>query len=1450
MSNTRQTILASRLAAMILALTLVVGLTAPALMLPRAQAAPSAPPPLPCTQGNHNGCTELSPVPPEDTASVPPNIVLMLDDSGSMNWDYMPDWGYLVRNSNQGARDWRNNSLYYNPTFNFTDTASTAGYQPPPKADGSSYLPSPGLTNAYNDGFLDATAKNVTAYSSSNPGGQNLTYYTAFNTNTKTDVGPATHYCANNYHDDGTQCVPNSLTPPTSNKSWQCPNPPGGSLDTTTSPYTCHKQVGETWVVLGKAVYQCPANYTWSDSQNKCIGPVPQSVAWSWKCPNPPGGTATWVGAEVRCIITDTTSIKVFTIDVPQFNARTGAFSSYLDYYIAAGTDCSNIPAANQPRCVNEDDTTGKFPDGTISGPPGVPVGQNVANWFSYYRTRLLFAKTGLMQAFINLDPKYRFGFASINANGVSNIPSSPEAPYGFNNYYSGFPGGGSSSNKLAVVQPFGDGSSDTQKAKFWNWIAKESASNGTPLRKALQAVGEYYKTDQPWSTMPGDPGYGPGSNTKFACRASYTILTTDGFWNGADPSGIGYAAGSDGAVWSVPSGNLSQYKAVPPFSGGRVGGSVPSLADVATYYWENDLRTDIGNEVAASTSDPASWQHMTTFTIGLGFTPTGIQPAGTTIQQIFGWAHAVDAGTSPNPTPADFSWPTPSSNNISNIADLAHAAVNGHGDFFNVTKPADLADAFGKLLADIGARTIPPTPSAVNASVLSLGALSFSTGYDTGKWIGTFQAVTLKTDGTTGQVLWKAGDNLNADFHTATGYTNRNVYTGAYDSTKPAPFSAFKFSAANKASLDATETAGLGDPLYAAGDDKIENRINYLLGDPTYEGTLYRTRDSILGAIIRSEPVYVAGATGNYYSTWPNFGGDTPPENASGAQSYDAFVAQASIRAGMVYVGANDGMLHAFTAPVPKCSGTPDADGNCPATAYTFPTGSNPGHEAWAFIPRAVYANLGNLTNAADFQFRPTADATPMTRDVFFSQGTRTPDNQWHTILVGGVGLGGRGAYALDVTNPTSFSASSVLWEFDADMTPAPDCFASYGNCKATDLGYTLSKPNIGRLRYNNKWAVLVPNGYFPDCTTPDMPTGTAAACQAIAAQAPMDGGKPYSALFVLDAETGKMIAELKTPTGISGVTSFGLATPVLGDYENDRVDDVAFAGDVQGNLWRFDLSYASVANWTVTLVYKGAGSGGIQGLQPITSMPRLFPDPTTNRFMVVFGTGKFLGIGDNSDNTVQAVYGVRDVVGKTWTQSDLARQYLHETIAAAMLPDGTTPNPNAGATLRCVTGGASDTCDAPTPANTVPAGSGGWFMNLYTTTSDGTRNDAGERVVVTPAAIFSSNTAVIGTLITGSQTTDACNPSTQGSILALNALSGGSGGVSSLGGGGIAGGRIDNAHTSGSLALVSAQGGGRYLVPGTALSGVSGLAGKKPIGGDQPVWRRRSWQEINQNQ
>src|SRR5699024_7350780 len=220
------------------------------------------------------------------------------------------------------------------------------------------------------------------------------------------------------------------------------------------------------------------------------------------------------------------------------------------------------------------------------------------------------------------------------------------------------------------------------------------------------------------------------------------------------------------------------------------------------------------------------------------------------------------------------------------------------------------------------------------------------------------------------------------------------------------------------------------------------------------------------------------------------------------------------------------------------------------------------------AFVPRSLYANLGNLTSKTEFRYRPTVDATPVSRDIFFRS------KQWHTILVGGVGLGGRGVYALDITRQDKSNLVAddlVMWEFDADMTVKSSCHANYGECKATDLGYTVSQPNIGRLA-NGRWVVVVPNGYFPDCTQPDTPThepeqGQKLACKAIASQAPKDEkDKPYSALFVLDAETGEMLAELKTPTDITGVTSFGLGSVVLGDYNNDQIDDVAYAGDLQG--------------------------------------------------------------------------------------------------------------------------------------------------------------------------------------------------------------------------------------------------------------------------------------------
>lgn len=873
------------------------------------------------------------------------------------------------------------------------------------------------------------------------------------------------------------------------------------------------------------------------------------------------------------------------------------------------------------------------------------------------------------------------------------------------------------------------------------------------------------------------------------------------------------------------------------------------SLADVAAYYWKNDLQPDTPNLVTATSEDPAFWQHMTTFTLGLGFAPTGIQPDGTSMKDIFAWAHNGDADKI-----ANFSWPrilggiSGGGGTQSTVTDLAHAAVTGHGNFFSAKTPEDLKASLSKAIARINANNVPPTPSSVNVSVATVGALTFSTGYNTGNWSGTLQAVTLKSDGTIGDTVWDATAQLDGR-----GYSGRQVFTDTYsgDCTAPAsgsstsgsggttpPTITFKsglvFAADSSGAMDCTEIAGLSTPAIAGGDDTLDNRINYLRGDRSNEGTTYRTREHVLGAIIHSQPVYVSYPSGNYYDIWPS---DSPEAKAAkNGNSYSKFVTDHAKRPGTVYVGANDGMLHAFAAPAPQCTTGTSGKKTCDV--------GNGGMERWAFVPRAVYANLGNLTDAADFHYRPTVDASPVTRDVFFSEDD---ESGWHTILAGGVGLGGRGVYALDITRPRNFTVDDVLWEFDSDMTiDTSSCYASYGTCKASDLGYTVPQLNIGRL-HDGHWVVLVPNGYFPDCTMPDTPThepeqGNKTRCKTIAAQAPKDAdGKPYSALFVLDAQTGKVLAELKTPTDIGGVTSYGLGPAAMGDYNSDQISDVAYAGDLEGNLWRFDLSSPNPSNWTVTLAYKGKMDDGKQGVQPITTMPRLFPDPATNRFMVVFGTGKYLGTGDNTtDIPVQSVYGIRDELDAsgnpvTATHDDLQKQDLkEETIKTGEL---------AGATARTLTD------------NSVDSDKLGWYFDLKTTTTDGAGvwSDPGERVVVMPGAIYSTNTIVISTLIPSNN--NYCDPSATGAIMFVSATNGGPGsGVSMLGGWPYVGVRVSHVRTSGTLPLVSAMGGGKVYLPGTHIllgAGNGGGSGSPPpLAGDTPVWRRRSWSMLNTQQ
>lgn len=693
-------------------------------------------------------------------------------------------------------------------------------------------------------------------------------------------------------------------------------------------------------------------------------------------------------------------------------------------------------------------------------------------------------------------------------------------------------------------------------------------------------------------------------------------------------------------------------------------------------------------------------------------------------------------------------------------------------------------------------------TVLGVNTGVLATGALAFEGGYDPTDWSGRMRATVINDDGTLWPVLWDAGSLLTNASATPPG--RRTILTiGANLGMSFEPDSHF----------DAAEVNGLMTPApNDAAADSLAVRVGYLRGDRAGEAAgVMRKRTSLLGAILDAQAVYVGPPTGNYADVWPTkIQGISiaPPEAAPDAQPYDAFVAANTERPPAVYIAANDGMLHAFYAPVPRCV-MYSQDNQC--TRYD--PGTDAGKEIFAFVPRGVYGNLGNLTGAGVFRFAPTVDATPVVRDAFFSEhGERA----WHTLLVGGLRLGGRGVYALDVTRAASASEATpqrtVLWEFDADALPGTTPSGNAYN--PADLGYTYGQPAIARLA-NGRWAVLTPGGYFPDCSKPDKP----AHCEAAAKTAPAD----FSALFVLDAQTGEVIAELKTPTDITGVVSYGLSSPVLGDYDNDQIDDVAFAGDLAGNLWRFDLSSPDPAQWKATLAYQPPE----QGAQPITVMPRLFPDPATHRFMVVFGTGKYLGEGDVSDDVpVQAVYGVRDGVDSRGHPVTV----LRESLQAQMLTETTVSDPAspyAGTTLRSLS------------ANPVAATAGGWYFNLDT--------QGGERVVVTPTALFNTNSLLVSTLIPrrGAGASDGL----EGSVMAVDALTGGPGNALLYStGASYIGGLIDRPRTGGMVPATTAVGGGKLLLPGMSLKGKhGGLA--LPLSFSSPMWRRRSWSVLSQD-
>lgn len=849
----------------------------------------------------------------------------------------------------------------------------------------------------------------------------------------------------------------------------------------------------------------------------------------------------------------------------------------------------------------------------------------NFANWHAYYRTRMQMMKTAAGRAFIPLDDRYRVGFITINPMSSSTV----------------------SSGKYLKIDDF----TIAHKTNWYNKFYAQASNSGTPLREALARVGRHFagKTDGINNGMTPDP-------MQYSCQPNFNILTTDGYWNGNAGVQLNGSSGI-GNQDNVDSGYTSRslYGA---YDGG-VSGASDTLADVAAYYYKTDLRptgsTNANGDLVDENNVPTrtlsgdlnTQQHMTTFTVGL---VDGLMTYRSDYYSVaegdFYKIKTASSGCSW--TSGVCNWPLPVHDTASALDDLWHAAVNGFGRYYNASNPVALSNGLQDALSEMG--TVDGAASAAATSspnVTNTDNSIFSTTYRTAKWDGEIKRQSIKMDGSINSTVeWAASALLDAKVQAASD--TRTIYTfDAGATNKLKPFQWANLTTAERAYFTGKgvllhQYSNLGTTEQGIANDG-ENLVRYLRGQTGNEMSgatgSFRDRDHVLGDTVSAKPAYVRAPRFNFADS-----------------GYASFKSSNAGRQAMLYIAANDGMLHAFNADT--------------------------GQEAWAFVPRMVMQNMYKLA-ADDYEARHAffVDGSPEVMDVQIG-GT------WKTLLVGGLNKGGRGYYALDITDPANPKA---LWEFCSDSTI---CSSNYD----VNLGYTYGNPVITKNAAGN-WVVLIASGYNN--------------------VSPGDG---VGRLFTLDAATGAKIsgATYSTASG-STTTPSGLAKISVwaddGDVDNTGL--YAYGGDLNGDVWRFDLTATPLSPNPLKLAELKNGSTQTQA---VTTRPEL--GVCNYRKMIFVGTGRYLGASDLSNSQTQSVYGFKDELGTTGLGNLHASSSM---VQQTMTTDGT-------GNKRTIT---SNTVDLATK--------NGWFTDLPT---------AGERVNIDPQL-------VLGTLLVAANVpySNACN-------------------------------------------------------------------------------------------
>lgn len=674
-------------------------------------------------------------------------------------------------------------------------------------------------------------------------------------------------------------------------------------------------------------------------------------------------------------------------------------------------------------------------------------------------------------------------------------------------------------------------------------------------------------------------------------------------------------------------------------------GGVSNSLADVAMYYYNTDLRdTALNNCVLGSGtnvctnnvpprgSDTATHQHMSTFTVGMGVNGTLRYASNYTSGGSSDYNDIVQ-GTR--------DWPDPiASTTAARIDDLWHAAVNGRGQYFNAGDPASLSQGLTAALTAIDAQTGSGSGAAASTLQPVAGDNSlFIAKYTTVHWTG--ELVSRSIDPQTGEISgtdnWSAEQLLDARVGAGTA---RNIYymqrtaganTGVLRSFTYANLNADgyggHFSNVCSKTVPLSQCADSGYDTASANSGI--NMVNYLRGTSDVR---YRTRQHILGDIVGGAPVYVRRPSFQY------------TEN-----NYASFAAANASRTGVVYVAANDGMLHAFNGTT--------------------------GQEMWAYVPSMVMDRMYRLADN-DYANRHEflVNGAPVVGDIWVPGSP----GAWKTILVGGLGAGGQGYYALDITDPSNPQA---LWEFSND---------SLGG--ANNLGLTFGNPVITK-RADGTWVVAFTSGY----------------------NNVVSGGDGNGRLFVVNANTGQRLVAIATETSAgvpAGTASAPSGLGKLNAWVESTIDNTArryYAGDLLGNLWRFDIDNLVAPN-SAALRLAQLRAGTPATAQPITTQPALgMVDYGGSQYPVVYvGTGRLLGLSDLSSTAVQSVYAIKDPL----TNTPLGDVHASSTMVAQVLSQASVNAP------RTVTNNAVDWSTQ-----------NGWYVDLI---------GSGERVNVDMQVIF----------------------------------------------------------------------------------------------------------------